>query len=924
MGSQIIPFKDVIDIKFNEFYARMVKFASPLGEGWYRIVDYQTTGYILDRAPQEDPAVTMVYGCNNEEFGENANNMARNNPEPLIVHVTQDENGWNHCDPRVYSELYPNDEIYWTWDWGYSWEWQISRGMTGVPERNTMLLGDATLAGAAETLYSEYQPLYTIEPTDPNFPATDRVGPPNQDFNESDPHYPYFMWYRGFIYKRTCTEKNITAPFDWRNVWLARYSTETDAIIWNGGQQYAIGSVVRGSDNWLYVCLLPNQNQDPTLYDAYNQPLANNIGGNSINPWWQNGTPYPTAPPTNAFAPMSMRRAWLRLWPYTYAWFSPWVNVKFDKGNRCQQFFIGRGDYNYGPGFGPTAKNRLTQPIPFRLTPDTLNFVRCLGPDTDSFTGDPRDVKMNTITNNLSNIDFGSRCYAPSKSTITINTEGISGGDKFQELMMGEEAQEAAEINYVRNISSPNGTYRYSYVNDNRIVTFPVSQYYDKTTYWQGEIKNIKFGEGSVGNTFFFVPTNPGARMEMNSGIASIIGQIQFGTPSPNYTIPFTHLAYGCGWRYELLQAENYELGIEPLRWPIFPTEADHGFEPYWDNLHQIETRQSLGFGNVDFGSNFVGNVGFGAFSYTDGNIFPINYSYVDNVYLSQNMDGCFSEVNFKSNNFYNLFLHGVYQTNIGSSVGSVFESVSKFNAKNVSMSFIRDAYSTNLDESIYTSIFHSIALNQTGLIAHSYLDNVVSSKIDNGFWFNTLSFMGRVPNDLKDPNQFGWPFATEDGNLQNNQGIYFQRQGLNIGKHCNWNILKGNVFHTKIDDQFQRNNLAVNYFAFNRYAYIDWSLCDFGKSLVGNNMGGRIRVTEFKDRSINRWTQDPERQRLLPDINTKIVYGSGTYDGRSIPEWRPNEPVIHWMSSDPMPMYWKWGDISFSPSVPGSPYESF
>jgi hypothetical protein len=88
--------------------------------------------------------------------------------------------------------------------------------------------------------------------------------------------------------------------------------------------------------------------------------------------------------------------------------------------------------------------------------------------------------------------------------------------------------------------------------------------------------------------------------------------------------------------------------------------------------------------------------------------------------------------------------------------------------------------------------------------------------------------------------------------------------------------------------------------------------------------MGGRIRVTEFKDRSINRWTQDPERQRLLPDINTKIVYGSGTYDGRSIPEWRPNEPVIHWMSSDPMPMYWKWGDISFSPSVPGSPYESF
>lgn len=926
MAPTLIPYKDVKDITFNEFFSRMVQYATPLGEGWYRITDFRTTGYVLDRYPENDPSLSIHYGTENDENGQANGNIARTELEPIIVKVTQDEFGWNHHEERVYSEKYPTDEIYWKWDWGYQWSWQKNEmGWTDVPDRDLSFADDATLFGAAKAIFDTRWPLNTIEDTDPNSPGGIRVGPPVQDTNYADPRYNYFKWYRGFIYKRTCTVQNITASYDWRNVVLARYSTETDSIIWNGAQTYAIGQVVRGSDNWLYVSLLTNQNQDPTRYDAYNQPLAVDTNGVSLNPWWQGGTQIPSAPPTNAFAPMSMRRAWLKLWPYTFGWYSGWANEVVGKtrgGVRGSVFEIGRGDYNYPQGVSTSTKNILTQPISFRLIPDTIKYVRPFGPDGDSYTGNPLNSYLDV--SNIFNVDLGGRCYTPDKTLKQADRSLLTNGDQFQESLIGIENEEAGDIDYASIVNLPTGVYRSSFVNDNRIVTFnPEFKAYSRE---QGAITDIRFGENSHSNTFFFMPFEIGTRLECQDALISLISQIQYGIGSAhNYSLPFTHLAYGAGWRYGPALAGPSELGIEPLEWPILITAENHGFDATYDNLHQVDIQNINGFSKVDFGSNFIGNVGFGAIRYYDGNIFPSNYYYIDNPYLALNTDGCFSEVTFKNDNYYNLFLHGAYKTNIDTSDGCVIEGVTKFNAKHLSRCFIRDVYSTNLEESFYTSIFHSIALNQSGLMAHSYLDNVVSSNIKNGFWYNTLSFMGLIPSgDLKTANDFAW-FYSEQGEAGNN-GTYYQRQGLDIGQHCMRNILKGNIFHTSFDDQFKRNNSTIDFGRFRPqpYTFVDWSLCTFGKGIARNSFMGYMRTAEFKDFSIVAWEQNYDRQSLLQNLGiNKTVQRSGRYNS-PLRDWLTSEPVIQWMSDDPMPMYWRWGDVNPSPSVPGSPYDSF
>jgi hypothetical protein len=86
----------------------------------------------------------------------------------------------------------------------------------------------------------------------------------------------------------------------------------------------------------------------------------------------------------------------------------------------------------------------------------------------------------------------------------------------------------------------------------------------------------------------------------------------------------------------------------------------------------------------------------------------------------------------------------------------------------------------------------------------------------------------------------------------------------------------------------------------------------------------GYMRTAEFKDFSIVAWEQNYDRQSLLQNLGiNKTVQRSGRYNS-PLRNWLTSEPVIQWMSDDPMPMYWRWGDVNPSPSVPGSPYDSF
>jgi hypothetical protein len=622
---------------------------------------------------------------------------------------------------------------------------------------------------------------------------------------DADPATIWFEYYRGFIYHRKDTKRNIKAPFDWRNVWYARYSSQGVYPSWTGRTQYSTGQVVLGEDGWLYMALSPSNGQNPTRYDSYNQPYATDIAGESMYVWGdpRNGLDSVLAPPTNAFAPMSMRRAWLRLWPETYKWYSPWANKPVG-GLLVHQLFIGNANLRYKYGASSSRQNFIAQPILGSILADGQNphFVRPISGEDDSITWSIGELSTD-YWDTIRDIDFGT------KSTIYLDVldrpvfnEAGQWADPFSKRWIqgkDENRQIGADVPGELGYINPKGSSLFSYVNDNRLVYEsydpralrpPVDQgpieifgSPENPSGVSGVMRNIKFGSNSHGNTIYALPFTKSNRQiawnELTYSIDAITNNLDAAT---SHQIPLVHLYYGWGWRREDEIWLGDKLGVEAYQWPVAAQVIPAQFG--LPNIHTIEPENACYYGDIDFGENFIGNVFFGAFRFQTERT-PQAYYYVDNAYLSQNMDGVLSEVKFEKQNLYNIFLHGLSRCNIGSSVGNVFEGLYRTDIKQSNYSFFRDVYWSNFETSRYNSIYHGIAIDQTGTFAHNYLDNFVSNTIKDAFAFNIFAMQEAVPTNFSN-GEISWP-----------NGSYYQNFGNTIGPNFMHNDLRGYTYLT-------------------------------------------------------------------------------------------------------------------------------
>jgi hypothetical protein len=908
----------VTDIIFNDFFNGMTQSGTgPLLEGWYRITDYRTTGYVLDRFF----STNRVYGCQGSveiasgekpDISDAYNEKYLTPIEPIIVFVSFDpEYGWNRHNHRVYSEAYPEDEIYWTWDFGIKWD-QISRGFPYTYDQGSSREWrvedrfdyDATLFSPINQGYT--RPLESIEPYDPYF---------NISRNESMD----WKYWRGYIYRREDTERNIKGSYDWRNVYISRYSSqETLGDPWNASTVYDLNDFVRGDDNWLYVCLLNQNNINPILYDSFNDPLAEDASG---NPLYAPSSAYSgKIQPSSAYAPLSSRRAWLRLWPIGFNWYSPWANGSEEIHGKV--FYIGQRQLD--PNTTPIQPSYIE--IPCDESPKYFK----------TFSGTEDNVSNRGYIQNLTyvkNVDLGGPAWVPegpeylhptnSKSGIPIGGAIPKSSEKSEErrpLIGGRwrtqfDSKLGDSTQYPKFTTHPVSNYdMMSYVTDNHIITFPTEDgnppdpdnQYDGNDLG-GTIDGLKFGENSAGNTLYVLPTRHGQRRKSYESAEDAVGIAPGSRPRKRHM-------YGRGW---VINTGTQQIGgmnpdngtwtnidiIKPLYEGVKIQDDPYSFS-------EVDIWNSSNFGGNDFGSNFIGNVFFGCLQHSeDSGFYGYGYPRIDSWDLSETVDGVFCGNTFKNSNRYNIFLHGMKNCSIGSSEASIIETAADLQCKYSVNDFIRDIYGMKMDESRYNSIFHAVNIESSGLIAHNYLDSLYCSTMEDGFMYNNISMWLPIDAAYFD---VPWPYKQQDdgGEIIYKRGQYFESGFNHFGPGFTLNTIRG----WAISNDF-RSQYTGNYQKPIGKPELEWPIMptyleynSFGEGISYNYIWNAVKCT-FLPLSIQGLMFAPTEAKLLNTDFAKTIRSSSEYDAPNN-IWRDSGvPILNFIDYDGNKQLQKWND---------------
>ena len=732
--------------------------------------------------------------------------------------------GYNRHDYRVYSEIYPDDEIYWTWDYGYT------DGSWPYP-KETRFNGDATLFSARPFDDQNTWPLQILETN--GDPATTKP-------------YIWNVW-RGYIYYRKDTKRNISGSYDWRNAWIRRYNSAGVYHAWSAEIGYERGDVVVCDDTWIYVAMDSSTGIDPLAYDIFNLPPSgigldkfDNISGLYTYPGSLGDelTPY---------VPTSPRRSWLRLWPATYNWFSPWANTPRDFNpdmEKEKSFFVGNIDSHYGSGYD-------LQPIIFVLTVNTYNDVYAFSGDGDIISGGVDETNLKYIRN----VNLGEASYI----MTTYNAENISGNEwtpPLGDTQSGPKLEETTiypSTSYSGKSSIGGSPYAgFSFVNDNRIVInangiFDLSSEkgFDSVG---GMINGLDFGKNSAGNTFYVLPSSPAIREEIfNQIYTDIYGEIEPG-------IGYSNNSYGGAFILNSITGTD-------------PTTADVRYAPNTFDVRTEEDRIEInstererylmsGFGDNHFGDNFTGNVAFCVLQYKIHDLRPgspeISSLFIDDVNITYNVDGVFSGNRFKSRNRGNLFLHGMSEVSIDSSDSSIFETVSKSSISISQSDVLRNIDSSTLDNICYNSFSSLQAVFHKGSARHNYAENLYDSTINDSFWYNTISFYHNALN---------WG----TGEYRISAGNYF-------GQSFQKNRLRGYLISNKFGDHFVNNGCIDNY--------------DIVSNLLGNDFGAR-QYSNYISTMINTTVEPAAMQKL--DLGNNVILRIQYFNKRILrnAQWR-------------------------------------
>ena len=901
----------ITDITFNDFFNGMMQLdTGPLGEGWYRIIDYRTTGYVLDRYFSE----TRTYGCQggvdvfagiNVDISDVYGGKYTTPIEPLIVFVSFDKKfGWNRHNHRVYSEAYPEDEIYWTWDFGIKWDkttsdfpWTLNQTPTNQWRIEDRFDFDATLFSPNPNGYEI--PLKTLEPFDLYQSIIDNKK-------------VAWNYWRGYIYRREDTERNIKGSYDWRYAYLARYSSQdTLSNPWNASTIYNEGDFVVGDDNWLYVCLLNQNNINPILYDSFNDPAAVDQFGNSIYAPSVSGN----MTPSSAYAPLSSRRAWLRLWPSTFNWYSPWANGGNAHG---KVYFLGHRQLD--PNQTPIQPSYIEIPCdPFP------KYFRTFSGDNDGISSVGELINLTYIKN----VDLGGPSWVPA------GPEYIHPIDKNGKWISNFDSALGMLTNYPKDTIHPTNNYdMMSYVTDNHIITFEgidpdtgntAPNNTSSGNYLGGLIDGLKFGSNSAGNTFYVMPLDSISRKDIWKKIDNTLGITQGSTPTKRFI-------YGRGWR---INGANQQIGginldtgdftdIQVIE-PLFQSQEKIDQRTY--SFSEIDIWNESNFGGNDFGSNFIGNVFFGCLTHSSDNGF-FNYGYprIDNFELSENLDGVFCGNKFKNSNRYNLFLHGMKNCTIDSSEASIIETASDLHCKYSVNNFLRDIYGMKMDESRYNSIYHAINIESTGVIAHNYLDSLYCSTIEDGFMYNNISMYLPIDSAYF---EVPWPYNGMDNIPPHvyKYGLYYESGFNHYGPGFTLNTIKGwalsNDFRAQFTSNYKRKKDEAWSWS-NSPTYFEYN--SFGEGIHANYIWNSVKAS-FMPISFREIEMGVGAAMLLnSDWNKEIK--SNTYYDTGTNQWvTSSNPILNFTDDTGQEQYQLYTDTSIVPFASGygpTPYPDF
>lgn len=902
----------ITDITFNNFFNSMTQSIGypALSEGWYRIIDYKTTGYVLDRFWGRE----ATYGCDMEADDVwTISGPEYNTPvEKLIVFVSIDKrSGFNRHQHRVFSELYPEDEIYWTWDFGIKWNMCPNR--KDYPWNNSPIT-------VSDTFRIEDRFDYDATLFSPNssydVPLQGLDDPAGVFYKQLDER-AFFEWkhWRGYIYKRVDTERNIKGSYDWRHVFLARYSSQnTLTEPWNGATVYAPGDWVVGDDNWLYVSLLDQNDVNPVLYDSFNNPAAVDGTGGSLFAPGLGGTP------TSAYAPLSTRRAWLRMWPSTYFWYSPWANGGNYHG---KIFYIG----NEQTDPNTNAIQPLTIAIPADEKPE---YFRTFSGQWDGVSDMPYISNLTYIKN----VDLGGPTWMPAGPEYRHHTAGKKGSKWYTQF----DDNLGSQTSYQVTTTHPVDNYgKMSYVTDNLIVTFEQNR--GKEGEWGypdnhqlgnsqgGLVDGLKFGDNSGGNTFYVLPMNEEYRTKFWMELVNRVEGISSDIPRKKHY-------YGQGWMLLDTKQQIGGMELDTGEWTaidiITPTWTNFDIESTQFGLREIEIWDESKFGANDFGSNFIGNVFFGALKFSDGNgKFNYGYPRVDSYDLSETVDGCFVGNTFKNSNRYNIFLHGMKNCTIDSSEASIIETAADLKVKYSSYNFLRDIYGMSMEESRYNTIYHAININSTGSMIHNYIDSIYSSTMEDGFWYNNVSMYNPVGAAYFN---VPWPSngsQNEEIKYVYKNGLYYESGFNHFGPGFSWNTIRGwavsNDFRAQYTGNFRRDTDHGAWPWVDAPTYLEFN--SFGESIHDNYIWNSVRC-DYVPGAINSMNFYPGTARLMNSQFGKTIKPSVQYTGVDWIEFA-NEPLINFTDQYGQEQYQQWQSTSIVPDASAfgfgpTPYPDF
>jgi len=890
------PGTTTTDITFSNFWNGMIGWSSFLTDGYYRIVDFRTTGYLLDWWDNEtwygDPSISGAPAKKGTDI------------EPIIVRVYTDGNtGFPRHDHRVVSEQNPYDEIYWEWDYGVlptpaggevPTPWAENGYTTWPYDVNTRFVNDATLFGARPSDYQDGWPLQSSPEKHINNPAAQPTA--------------WAAW-RGFIYYREDTEKNIKGPYDWRQVWLRRYnSVAKKSNVWDSHTTYNMGDVVIGPDNWVYASLVGgNNNVNPAGYDMFNLPYGTGAFDN------QGGTGgIFSVPPCkdwgyHPYAPVDTRRFWLRFWPVIYNWFAPWGNLN-SKWNDLDNapdsdpysvYFVGNADFDY------VSSGTFCQPISISMYPGEPTEVRTFGGDNDNVSGEGGAFNLDYV----SDIDLGT----PSNVSQSgyVHTDGLARGwnPPFNDHPGGDTKYPREDVQGNLYVGS-------SYVNDNRIVTFPyvalavapgspVSPRDSALSYLLGDpnggfVSGIYFGSNSASNTFYVYPQDNSSRYK--------IWASEISGPTDPYFVNYTY-----GGQYTLGAYDGSTPQSAGIEW----VENDLDYDAYnddWPNKDRIAERDPFPtntFGDCHFGDNFTGNVAFCAITWenVDEKTVRNNPSYllVDDPSLTFPVDGVFRGVTMKTNNRYNIFLHGVNGLDIKSSDSTIFETISNNRGELSQFNICRNLTDVELGKSRYNSLYGLIGVYQSGTMIHNYIENVHNSSMKDGMWYNTMTFFNRGPK--------GWTIVADNRDW----ATFYISEGNTYSEGFQENRFRGSSIASSYGNYFFKNGTLFP-FGNESILPIDVRTSSFGPHQIDNSIGKfyntTVETSAMNGLDVSRPTylQLYFNKRILRPTRWNAEGGSWTYG---------DFPMIHFYDNSGYIFYQQYGSTS-QYNTPDGPRPNF